>query len=220
MCPTLLLIEPNEFLRLGVTAACESHPMRLLRATESIADGIRLAGELHPDVIVVGVSSPQEDTHKRSDKLRSVAPDSKLLLWSDQSEEASYQSMLSTGWSGWVQRSLDVDDFMFSVRAIASGRHLFIHEADKVPVTPHLNQRSPDTVLNEAASSLSEREREVLAKLALGCTNKEIAEQIFLSVKTIETYRSRLMKKLGLSSRSDLVRWVRANNLTDCADAG
>lgn len=219
MCPTLLLIEPNEFVRLGVIAACESQSMRLLGSTDSIAEGAQLAGKTNPDVIVVGVSSPDDGVQNKLHVIRAAAPDAKLLLWSDESTHDSYQSLLSDGWSGWVQRTLDVDDFLFSVRAIANGRQLFIHDADHHTLAPHRQKNNEDVPLNDAAKTLSAREYEVLKKLADGCTNKEIAEQIFLSVKTVETYRSRLMKKLGLRSRSDLVRWVQMNDLADYAEA-
>jgi two-component system response regulator NreC len=120
--------------------------------------------------------------------------------------------VLKAGAAGYVLKSTIDTELLDAIRTVASGGAFLYPSATKMVLEDyltHLHSR-PD---QDAYDSLSEREREVLKQLALGYTAAQIAEQLMLSVKTVETYRARTMEKLNLSSRADLVKYALARGL-------
>jgi DNA-binding NarL/FixJ family response regulator len=146
------------------------------------------------------------------ERLRHECPQIRVIVLTMHDDPAYLRAVLAAGGRGYIVKTAADSDLLTAIRA-AHQEHIFID----MPLGEHHSTRaktasSPPAAKN-SAPSLSEREREVLAYLAQGHTNQEIADRLFLSVKTIETYRARLNEKLGLRTRAELVRYAQGTGL-------
>ena len=163
------------------------------------------AQKLQPDVVVMDVSMPKLNGLKATYKLKECCPEVKVLALTRHKDDGYLQQLLRAGASGYVLKQSAPQELLHAIRAVAGGgKYLDPAVAGKVlgsytgPV-----RGEPSTVLRE----LTEREEQILRLIALGHSNKEIANQLELSVKTVEVHKANGMKKLGMQSRIDIVRY-------------
>ena len=156
-----------------------------------------------PDVILLDLVMPGESGIEAVPKLLHEAPDTKILVLSMQDDPQYVREAFAVGAKGYVLKEAADADVVDAIRQVAAGGS-YVH--------PTLGARmvAADAAALAAADAdpLSEREREVLRLLALGHTNQEIAKQLFISVRTAETHRAHIMRKLGLETRAELVRYA------------
>ena len=156
-----------------------------------------------PDVVLLDVVMPGESGIDVIPKLLHEAPDAKVLMLSMQDDPNYVREAFAAGASGYVLKEAADAEVVDAVRQVAAGGR-YVH--------PALGARmvAADAAAQEAAAAdpLSDREREVLKLLALGHTNQEIAKQLFISVRTAETHRAHIMRKLHLETRAELVRYA------------
>lgn len=172
----------------------------------------RGARELTPDVVVMDVSMPQLNGAQATERLKTVCPGIKVLALSAYQDEAHVRQLLQSGADSYVLKRTITEELTGAIRAVCrGGTHLDPQIAGRI-VGGYVNPSRLETT----HTRLSSREEEVLRLIAWGHTNKEIAEQLSLSVKTIESHKARLMQKLDLPSRADVVRYaLRRGWLTD-----
>lgn len=169
-------------------------------------DVCALAEKLHPDVVIMDVSMPGIGGAGATKRLKSLCPKAKILALSAYEDEVYVRQLLSSGAAGYVLKRTAAGEIARAVRVVAEGgTYLDPFVAGKIAVSP--TKTSEGTSGEE---SLSERERDVLRFTARGFTNKEMANLMGLSVKTIETYKTRLGRKLHLYSRAEMVRYALA----------
>src|SRR5439155_8643445 len=168
------------------------------------------ARSLDPDVIVMDVVMPYQTDLDVLPSLVHEHPNTKLLLLSMQDDPRYVREAFAAGASGYVLKEAADAELVAAVREVARGGRY---------VNPELGAR---LLAAEAAAErradedpLSDREREVLRLLALGHTNQEIAQQLYISVRTAETHRAHIMQKLRLASRAELVRYALAQGLLE-----
>ena len=156
-----------------------------------------------PDVILLDVVMPGESGIEALPKLLYEAPDAKILVLSMQDDPQYVREAFAAGAKGYVLKEAADADVVDAIRQVAAGGS-YVH--------PTLGARmvAAEAAAQAAAAAdpLSDREGEVLKLLALGHTNQEIAKQLFISVRTAETHRAHIMRKLGLETRAELVRYA------------
>lgn len=156
-----------------------------------------------PDVILLDVTMPGESGIEALPKLLHEAPDAKVLVLSMEDDPSYVREAFGAGACGYVLKEAADAEVVAAVREVAEGKR-YVH--------PALGARmvAADAAAQAAAEAdpLSDREREVLRLLALGHTNQEIAKRLFISVRTAETHRAHIMRKLRLSTRAELVRYA------------
>lgn len=156
-----------------------------------------------PDVVLLDVTMPDESGIEALPKLLHEVPDAKVLMLSMEDDPAYVREAFASGAHGYVLKEAADAEVVAAIREVAAGNR-YVH--------PALGARmvAADAAAQAAASAdpLSEREREVLRLLALGHTNQEIAKQLYISVRTAETHRAHIMRKLNLSTRAELVRYA------------
>ena len=156
-----------------------------------------------PDVILLDLVMPGESGIDAVPKLLHEAPDAKILVLSMQDDPQYVREAFAAGAKGYVLKEAADAEVVDAIRQVAAGGS-YVH--------PTLGARmvAADAAARAAAEAdpLSDREREVLRLLALGHTNQEIAKQLFISVRTAETHRAHIMRKLGLETRAELVRYA------------
>ena len=172
---------------------------------EVVAEAADLAGARryvrghHPDVLVLDLNLPEGLSLGAIPEMRSECPETQIVVLTMQNEPAYARQALAAGALGYVLKEAAESELIEAVRRAAEGE-------------PYLNPRLGARVAAEVASGppdgLSQRELEVLRMIALGHTNAEIAQELYVSVRTIETHRAHIQQKLGLGSRSELVRYA------------
>ena len=161
-----------------------------------------------PDVAILDVTMPRSGgldvIHEIANKSRST----RILLLTMHEEPAYLRTALSSGASGYVlKKSVDAD-LLTAIRAVYKGRTYVDSELAEVLVRDAISPDASDRDGSAARSLLSDRELQVLKLVAEGFSSREVAEQIFVSTKTVETYRSRFAEKLGLKSRAQIVQYA------------
>jgi two-component system, NarL family, response regulator NreC len=156
-----------------------------------------------PDVILMDVVMPTGSGIEATPEVLKEAPDAKVLILSMQDDPAYVREAFAAGASGYVLKEAADAELVAAVREVAAGQR-YVH--------PTLGARLVAAEADERARAeedpLSEREHEILRLLALGHTNQEIASQLYLSVRTVETHRAHIMQKLRISTRAELVRYA------------
>jgi two-component system response regulator NreC len=192
--------------------------LRLLLDAEADIEVVGEAGTTHdavfelraqqPDVVLLDVVMPGESGIEGLPKLLHEAPGARVLILSMQDDPSYVRQAFAAGASGYVLKEAADVEVVAAVREIAAGGR-YVHPA----LGARLVAADVDERAAAEADPLSEREREVLRLLALGHTNQEIAQQLYISVRTAETHRAHIMQKLRLSSRAELVRHALAHGL-------
>jgi DNA-binding NarL/FixJ family response regulator len=169
--------------------------------------------QLKPDVVVMDISMPQLNGIEATQQICSSCPNTKVIILSVYSTSEHVFRALRAGAKGYLLKDSAGDEVVEAVRAIHSGRHYFSRPISEIMVQDYIKHRL-DTQAKSPLESLSSREREVLQLLVEGRSNPEIANCLCLSVKSVETYRSRLMQKLGISDLPGLVKFAIQQGLT------
>jgi len=190
--------------------------LRLLLDGEAGLEVVAEAGDLdsarryvrghNPDVLVLDLNMPGGSSLEAIPDIRSEAPETQIVVLTMQQEPAFARHALGAGAIGYVLKEAADDELVEAVRRAAAGASY---------LNPRLGARMASEPQPGPPDDLSERELEVLRLIALGHTNAEIAEQLYLSVRTVETHRAHIQQKLGLSSRAELVGYALRRGLVN-----
>ena len=208
----ILLVDDHMVVRLGLRALIDGEPDMIVvgEATNGLEAIVQTAA-LQPDVIVMDISMPEMDGLEATRRIRAEFAGSHILILTVHAQERYLFPVLKAGGSGYVLKSTVDTELLDAIRTVAQGSAFLYPSATKMLLEDYLGQLQQGT--QDAYETLSEREREVLKFLALGYTAKEVADKLALSPKTVETYRTRIMEKLNLHSRADLVQYALARGL-------
>lgn len=166
-------------------------------------EAIDVAARVKPQIITLDLTMPGPTGMVSMERLRAAAPSAKIIVVTMHDDPAYVRSAIAMGVVGYINKSAADTELIHAIRAVMCGR-VFIDVGDAATLESILAPKPP--LGKSPVDTLSEREREVLRAVARGYTNQQIADDIGLSVKTVESYRARLMRKLGLKERADLVR--------------
>jgi len=210
----VLLADDHPVVRVGLRALLEGEPdIRVVGEAGSADEAVELVRELQPDVAVLDISMPGNGLEALR-RIAALGLPTRILILTVHAEERSLLPVLQAGGSGYVRKSSLHTDLVEAIRTVARGE-VFIDQAAARTLLQGYLERARTGEVQDPAQLLSEREREVLRLTAAGYTAQEIADQLFLSPKTVETYRHRVMQKLGFSRRSELVRFALRIGLLD-----
>ncbi len=205
---TLLLADDHPVVRRGLRAMLEAEPdMTVVGEAGDGAEAVRLAAELRPDIVVMDISMPQMDGLEATRRIRAEGLPTQVLILTVHAQERYLFPVLKAGGAGYVLKSTVDTELVDAIRTVAAGGAFLYPSAAKMVLEDYLASLR-DGPGQDRYELLSEREREVLKLIALGHTAAEVAEQLALSPKSVETYRTRVMQKLDLHSRAALVRYA------------
>lgn len=212
---TLLLADDHPVVRRGLRAMLEAEPdLTVIGEAGDGAEAVRLVAELRPDVVVMDISMPQMDGLEATRRIRADGPPTQVLILTVHAQERYLFPVLKAGGAGYVLKSTIDTELVDAIRTVAAGGAFLYPSAARMVLEDYLaNLRGGPG--QDGYDLLSEREREVLKLIALGHTAAEVAEQLALSPKSVETYRTRVMQKLDLHSRAALVRYALNRGLID-----
>jgi two-component system, NarL family, response regulator NreC len=205
----VVVVDDHAVVRSGLRLLLETQDdIEVVGEAGNAKDAVFRARAFKPDVILLDVVMPGESGIDVLPKLLKESPETKVLVLSMQDDPSYVREAFAAGAQGYVLKEAADEEVVSAVREIAGGAR-YVH--------PALGARMVATEAQERAAAesdpLSEREREVLRLLALGHTNQEIAEQLYISVRTAESHRAHIMQKLRLSTRAELVRYALSHGL-------
>jgi DNA-binding NarL/FixJ family response regulator len=205
----ILLADDHQTVREGLKLIVNSQAD--MEVVGEAGDGrlaVARAMELLPDVVVMDVSMPHLNGLKATEKLKALCPQMKILTLTRHTDDGYLQQILRAGASGYVLKQSAAAELLHAIRAVASGgKYLDPAVAGKV-MGNYAGRTAPARGDASRGRELSEREAQVLRLIAWGHSNKEIAARMELSVKTVEAHKSNAMKRLGMQSRIDIVRFA------------
>lgn len=210
----IVLADDHAILRTAVTRLIDAEPdMHVVGEAGTAVAAVAAVAEHQPDVLLLDISMPGGGLSALPE-VRAASPATRVVVVTMHDSRSFLSAALAAGAAGYVVKSLRFDELLTAIRTVAGGRPFLgisLTDGGLADVFAQLaGEPSPSQL--EAAMSLSRRERQVLDQLAQGYTHKEIASQLNLSPKTIDTYRHRLGQKLGLKSRAELVQFARASS--------
>lgn len=201
----IFLIDDHAVLRQGLRMLIDSQPdMQVVGESErgrGIVDDIR--GGTIPDVVVLDISIPDISGAKVAEEIRTGLPQVKIVVLTRHAEKAYVQQMLQAGATGYVLKQTAAESLLAAIRAVAGGDTYLDHAVAGKLIESISRGASPG-----GTTALTPREREIVTMVAYGHTNKEIANALGITVKTVETHKSNIMQKLEITSRAELVRFA------------
>ena len=203
----VLLADDHVIVREGLKLLIQGQSdMVVVAETGDGASTIRQAQHLKPDVIVMDISMPGMNGLVATRKLKELQPDAVVVTLTRHADDAYLQELLRAGASGYVLKQSAPAELIQAIRAAASGGQ-YLDSTMTARVTAGFLGRDGRRV-SQSGIAPSDRESEVLRLIASGYSNKEIATQLDLSVKTVEAHKSNAMRKLGLNGRIDIVKYA------------
>jgi two-component system response regulator NreC len=198
----VLIADDHGIVRAGLKMLIDAQPdMEVVGQASSVREMLRETARLAPDVLCLDLTMPDGSSLGSIPQVRRDSPSTRILVLTVHDEPAYLHAALAAGAQGYVVKTAAAVELLSAIRAVQDQR-TFVDCNVAAVGFPTRSEAHP------AGAALSQREREVLTLLAQGHTNQQVADRLFLSVKTIETYRSRINDKLGLRSRADLVRYA------------
>lgn len=200
------LADDHPVVLAGIKALLQSAPeIELVGEATSGAAALKLITEAAPDVGVIDISMPDLNGVDLARRLGEACPRVKLLALTVHEDRAYVQQLLQAGARGYLLKRSAAEDLIRAIRAVAAGG-VYLDPAVADKALPASNARGTGSA-GAGTLELSPREADVLRLTAQGFSNKEIAAQLDVSVKTVETYKARGAEKLGLGTRADIVRY-------------
>ncbi len=209
----ILLAEDHRILREGLKRLIAEQPnMEVVGEAENGLTAWQLAKELEPDVVLMDITMPRLNGAEATVKIRELCPNVKVIALTGHRASAYLNEVLKSGASGYVLKQAAIDELIDAIQTVARGGHYIDRESRESLVHSPLDDR---VYKGEAQGKpLSQREIQVLSLVANGYTNKEIANELSISVKTVETHKTNCMQKLDLKSRAEIVDYARFRGWT------
>lgn len=209
----IVLVDDHAVLRAGLTALLNAEAdMTVVGEAGDGAASLPVVADRQPDVVLLDINMPNMGGLEALGELRKVAPKSRVLILTMHDDQTYLRQALAQGAAGYVLKEAADTELLTAIRTVYHGG-AFLHPSHAQSLLAPTPVATAGQTNSNDLSLLSERELEVLKLIALGHANKEIAEMLFLSVKTVETYKTRIMEKLNLTSRAALVRFALKHGL-------
>ena len=212
----VLLVDDHIVVRTGLELLL--HDKNGISIVGVAADGdeaVRKAKELTPDIVLMDLSMPKgKDGITATRILKEYLPETRVLILTMHDSDEYLFRAIQAGASGYILKSAPHEELLNAIQLIYTGNAYLTPAATKRLMNEYLIKMQQEGHTS-SYEILSEREKEILVWIARGYSNKDIAEQLVISVKTVETHKSNLMDKIGLRSRPDIVRYALQKGLLD-----
>ncbi|WP_095169710.1 response regulator transcription factor [Pseudomonas sp. Irchel 3H3] len=205
---SVLIVDDHPVIRLAVRVLLEKHGMHVVGEADNGVDAVQLVRELTPQVVILDIGIPKLDGFTVISRIKALQVRSEILILTSQPADSVCRRCIQLGARGFVNKEEDLGSLITAIKAVDAGYTFFPSLTfDSVNPSEQLTEL-------EQIRSLTDREVTVLQYLAQGYSNKQIGEKLLLSNKTVSTYKTRLLQKLGATSLVDLAEFAKRNALT------
>ncbi|MCH7935055.1 MAG: response regulator transcription factor [Gemmatimonadetes bacterium] len=202
----ILIADDHAMFRAGIRALLESEPLlEVVGEVSTGDDAVDQARILKPNVVLMDLSMPGSSGLEATRRIAALNLDTKILVLTAHAEEEYLVPVVDAGASGYLTKTSADTDLIEAVKVVARGQVYLPPKAATLLLKRYKQSEEAD---DPGLHSLSSREQEVLALTAGGFSSREIGKKLFISPKTVDTYRARITEKLGLTHRSELVRFA------------
>ena len=206
----VLIVDDHPVVRKGLQSCLLKHEqLRVVGEAEDGMDALKKARELTPDVILTDISMPRMDGLAMAESLRRELPAIKILVLTVHSNKDFVLRVVKSGAHGYISKEAPTETLVKAIETVYSGHTYFSQEIAQAALTQLVANGGKDGDSDE----LTDREREVLVLIAEGQSNKEIANRLGIGVRTIETHRERIMRRLDIHSVAGLTKYAISNGL-------
>ncbi len=213
MSISIILADDHKIIRDGLKSLLDKQPnMSVAGEAENGRRAVQLAIECQPDVIVMDITMPDMNGMEAAQQLSRELPNSKIIALSMHSDKRFVAGMLKAGAAGYLLKNSAFDELIDAIHTVLSGETYLSSQIATVVINDYVSHVPAEHV--SKAHVLSSREREVLQLLVEGKATKQIAYELFVSIKTVESHRKNIMEKLNIDNLPDLTKFAIREGLT------
>jgi DNA-binding NarL/FixJ family response regulator len=208
----VLLADDHAIVRDGLKTLLEVQAdLRVVGTAANGRDAVAAAAQLEPDVVVMDISMPDMNGIEAARRIRAAREQTRVVMLSMHGNAEHVYRALEAGATGYLLKESAGSELVTAIRAVHAGRRYLTEKVNELVIAGYLGERRAASPLE----SLSKRERDILQHIVDGKNNRETAELLHISIKTVETYRSRMMHKLGIKDVTELVKFAIGHGLTE-----
>jgi two-component system nitrate/nitrite response regulator NarL len=206
----VLLVDDHPVVRKGLHSCLANRDnLKIVGEASNGTEALQKVKELDPDVVLMDINMPGMDGLEVTETLRKDSPRTRVLVLSVHDTREYVMRIVKAGARGYVLKDTPPEELVQAIETVNAGEAYFSPSVARIA----LNQYVAESDSNSPLTRLSEREREVLVQIAEGKSNKEIASQLNIGVRTVETHRERIMRKLDIHSVAGLTKFAIANGM-------
>lgn len=213
----VLLVDDHKIVRDGIRALLSGQDD--IRIYDEAGSGSELFRQLNsglPDIVLMDISLPDISGIELCEKVREQFPLMKVLFLSMYTSEEYIFNAIKAGAQGYLPKNISQDELLHAIRAVAAGEEYFSESVSNIILKSYIKKaqdKEPENLTQ--SSALSKRELEILRLFAEGNTNPQIAEQLYISTRTVESHKNHIMQKLGLKTAVDLIKFAIKHHIID-----
>ena len=212
----ILIADDHDLMRRGLKSVVESHPgWVVVDEAHTGREAITKAEKIKPDIVILDISMPELNGIEAARGIRKASPNSEILILSLHYSDQLIREILDAGVRGYIMKSDPDQDLINAIEKLSNHRPFFTSKAAEVMLATFNHSASRVTTREIPGDRLTAREREIVQLLSEGRSSKEVASFLGISVKTAETHRANIMRKLEIHSVSELVRYAVRNQIIE-----
>ncbi len=212
----ILIADDHDLMRRGVRTLLEPHPgWEICGEATTGREAVAKAEELKPNIVILDISMPDLNGVDAAKRIKKASPDTEVLIFSAHYSDQLIREILEAGVRGYIVKSDSDRDLVIAVESLAKKKPFFTSRATEVMLTSFSDGGSKQDISEPLRDRLTTREREIVQLLAEGKSSKEVASSLNISVKTAETHRANIMRKLQIHTVSELVRYAIRNQIVE-----
>ena len=212
----MLLVDDHALIRQGVQSMLEQFDdLEVIASVASGEDAINSVNEQKPDVILMDIMMSGMTGIEATRWIKENYPDIKVVMLSAEISKTYVSASIQSGVDGYLPKDVDSGTLIEAIRVTSAGGRYFNDAIMKLVFEDFFQKEKVKAPAKSLPNNLTAREYEVLQLIALGKSNKELAEELFISIKTVETHKTNILQKLGLKNTAEVVRYAIKNKIID-----
>lgn len=212
----ILVADDHDLMRRGLKALLESRPgWSICAEAHTGREAVAKAEELKPDIVILDITMPELNGVEAARRILKASPNAEILVLSMHYSDQLIRDILEAGVRGYIVKSDSDRDLLIAVEALANHKPFFTPRATELILNNFNNKGGSSAIPEAIGDRLTSREREIVQLLSEGKSSKEVASSLTISVKTAETHRANIMRKLEIHSVSELVRYAVRNQIIE-----
>ena len=211
----ILLADDHKVVRQGTRALLSTVPeWEIVGEADNGRDAVSLTSELKPDIVILDIGMPELNGLDATRQIKKKLPETEVLIFTGQETEELVHDVFDSGARSYIMKTDAADNLIDALKALSEHKHFFTSRISEIVFARYIQGKKTVEGAPEK-SRITDREREIVQLLAEGKSSKEIATILGISVRTVETHRAAIMKKLGLKSFSELIRYAVRNKIIE-----